>query len=53
MKSSQIADDKHDSLTLEAMASADASIVIAHRDVLARADSLSINQPLPTPAGKL
>lgn len=48
--SAYIADeDERDRLTREAMADVDAGRIVAHRDVVAWADSLTSDQPLPMP----
>jgi predicted transcriptional regulator len=49
MSKADIRADERDKLTLEALADVDAGQVIDHQAVLAWADSLGSDQPLPVP----
>ena len=49
MSKADIRADERDKLTLEALADVDAGQVIDHQAVLAWADSLDSDQPLPAP----
>ena len=44
-------EDERHAMTLEALADVDAGRLIDHRDIVAWADSLETDAPLPTPGG--